>query len=79
MTTNAEMLRVLEINLRNAEATLGKDSTQYQDIMEVIEFYMSGLDAGQGQCRSKKSESAKDQELNSEKSPFANLVFRSKT
>lgn len=29
------------MNLRNAEATLGKDSSQYLDIMEIIENFMA--------------------------------------
>lgn len=32
------------MNLQNAEATFGKDSPQYVDILEIIEHYMSTID-----------------------------------
>ena len=64
----------LQVNLRNAEATFGKGSSQYLDIMEIIENYMATTD-------DTKSENPSPAEKKDEQAPstsFANLVFRPK-
>lgn len=36
--------RQLQTNLRNVEATFGKSSSQYLDVLEIIETYMANME-----------------------------------
>jgi hypothetical protein len=62
------------VNLRNAEATFGKGSSQCLDIMEIIENYM----ASRVESPKVQSESDQKQERKPEPASFLNLAFRPK-
>jgi len=62
------------MNLRNAEATFGKNSSQYADIMEIIENFMSTM--GQNEVTS--TPIAKEEDSKPQALQMTNLVFRPK-
>jgi hypothetical protein len=61
------------MNLRNAEATLGKGSSQYLDIMEIIENFMTMQSDIPDTPRPSESETKKADTVF-----FNNLAFRPK-
>ncbi|QDS74460.1 hypothetical protein FKW77_006567 [Venturia effusa] len=72
MADEAEYLVILQTNLRNVENTFGKASSQYLDVLEVIQNYMANVEAAPQNPAEVQTES---------KMPppsFANLTFRPK-
>jgi hypothetical protein len=67
-------LSKLEVNLRNAEATFGQNSTQYMDVLEIIKNYMSTMETG----RTPPIRSTDTSKAPMNLQPFSNLVFRPK-
>jgi hypothetical protein len=63
------------MNLHNAEATFGKDSTQYLDVLEILEIYMSKIVAEKQEPHRQQPAAAKEQ---GQCQPLMNLVFRPK-
>ncbi|RDI80900.1 hypothetical protein Vi05172_g9134 [Venturia inaequalis] len=70
MADQAEYLTILQTNLRNVENTFGKSSSQYLDVLEVIENYMASMILA--------PQPSAEAESKISPPPFANLTFRPK-
>jgi hypothetical protein len=68
----------LHINLDNAEATFGKDSAQYMDVLEIVEMYASTLRAEQSDTSTQQSSDRLTQSQRAQPQTLTNLVFRPK-
>lgn len=71
-----EILSSLKLNLQNAEATFGRDSSQYFDILEIIENFMATM--GQEEEQTNEPAAAPKQESTTQSASTMNLVFRPK-
>jgi hypothetical protein len=63
----------LQTNLRNVEATFGKESNQYLDVLEIIETYMSNMVS-----LPKASKATSQTQISSSQPSFTNLTLRPK-
>lgn len=68
------------MNLQNAEATFGKDSPQYVDILEIIEHYMASIDDHRKtEVEARTTNDTSKISDNALTGAFANLVIRPKS
>jgi len=72
MANAMEHLVILQRNLRNVEATFGKSSTQYLDILEMVDAYMTNMNLKPKAIEAPLPDSQTLQHS------FTNLVFRPK-